>query len=86
MFDDLDRNIAFVEEAHARGEEALLHLCPHRDEPFMVSGPAESIRVLKEILMDYEWMVDVAKIIFSERFCGPEFAEQVCSHGAENHA
>ena len=63
MFEELDRNIAFIDDAQARGEETLLHLCPVRHQPLMVSGPAESIRLLDEILADYtEMLVNDARL------------------------
>ncbi|WP_031574910.1 hypothetical protein [Acidithiobacillus thiooxidans] len=66
MFENTAENQAFIDAAKARGEDTFMYK-DHKTESFLlVSGAPESIRLLAEIIDDYEMLSEVAEDIATE--------------------
>jgi hypothetical protein len=66
MFDSTAENQQFIDAAAARGEDTFMYKDPKSGEFLLVSGSPESIRMLVEIMDDYELMSEVAEDIATE--------------------
>lgn len=57
---------AFIDAAEARGEDTFAYLDEKSGEQLLVSGSSESIRLLADIIADYEFVSEVLEDIGSE--------------------
>ena len=63
MHDNTQDNQQFIDAAHERGEETFMCMDPKSDECLLVSGGAASIKLLSEIVDDYEMVCEIVKDI-----------------------
>ena len=61
MFDDMHDNQRFIDAARARGEDTLMYMDAKSGECLLVSGSAASIKLLGEIVDDYEMVCEVVE-------------------------
>jgi len=66
MADISTDNQQFIDAAEARGEETFMYKDPRSGEFLLVSGSPESIRLLVDIIDDYELVSEVAADIATE--------------------
>ena len=63
MHDNLQENQRFIDAAKARGEDTFMYMDPKSGECLLVSGGAASIKLLSEIVDDYEMVCAVVEAI-----------------------
>ena len=66
MHDNMSDNQSFIDAARARGEDTFMYLDPKSGECLLVSGSAASIKLLGEIVDDYEMVCEVAEGVAAE--------------------
>ncbi|MBN6739499.1 hypothetical protein JKG47_02915 [Acidithiobacillus sp. MC6.1] len=66
MYDNTQDNQRFIDAARERGEDTLMYLDPKSGEGFLVSGSPAGIRLLGEIIDDYELISEVVENIAIE--------------------
>ena len=68
MHDNTQDNQQFIDAARERGEDTLMYMDPKSGECLLVSGGAASIKLLSEIVDDYEMVCAVVEGIDTELF------------------
>lgn len=63
MHDNTQDNQQFIDAARERGEDTFMYMDPKSGECLLVSGGAASIRLLGEIIDDYEMVCAVVEAI-----------------------
>ena len=63
MHDNLQDNQQFIDDARERGEDTFMYMDPKSGECLLVSGSAASIKLLGEIVDDYEMVCTVVEAI-----------------------
>lgn len=66
MFDNMHDNQRFIDAARARGEDTFMYMDPKSGECLLVSGSAASIKLLSEIVDDYEMVCEVVEGVAAE--------------------
>ena len=66
MHDDMHDNQRFIDAAKARGEDTFMYMDPKSGGCLLVSGGAASIKLLSEIVDDYEMVCAVVEDIDTE--------------------
>ncbi len=66
MMESQEKNQEFIDAAKARGEDTFIYHDVKSGEFLLVSGNPESIRLLTEIIDDYELMSEVVAEIATE--------------------
>lgn len=66
MFDDMHDNQSFIDDAKARGLDTLAYHDPKSREFLLVAGHPYSIRLLGEIIDDYEMVCAVVEAMDTE--------------------
>ena len=61
MFDNMHDNQRFIDAAKARGEDSFMYMDAKSGECLLVSGSAASIKLLGEIVDDYEMVCEVVE-------------------------
>jgi len=70
MHNNLQDNQSFIDDAKSRGLDTLAYHDPKSQEFMLLAGHPESIRLLGEILDDYEAMCVMAEEIMSANLQG----------------
>lgn len=65
MHNNLQDNQSFIDDAKTRGLDTLAYHDPKSQEFMLLAGHPESVRLLGEILDDYEAMCEMAEEIMS---------------------
>ena len=91
MHDNTQDNQQFIDAARERGEDTFMYMDPKSGECLLVSGSPESIRLLGEILDDYELLCAVVESVDTEllerwRRESPEKHGAFASNGERGHA
>ena len=68
MHDNTQDNQQFIDAARERGEDTFMYMDPKSGECLLVSGGAASIKLLSEIVDDYEMVCAVVEDIDTELF------------------
>ena len=68
MHDNTQDNQQFIDAARERGEDTFMYMDPKSGECLLVSGRAASIKLLSEIVDDYEMVCAVVEDIDTELF------------------
>ncbi len=68
MYDNTPENQRFIDDAKSRGEDTFLYMDPKGGECLLVSGSPGSIRLLGEIMDDYEMVCAVVEGVANEIF------------------
>ena len=63
MHDNTQDNQQFIDAARERGEDTLMYMDPKSGECLLVSGGAASIKLLSEIVDDYEMVCAVVEAV-----------------------
>ncbi|MHB1494152.1 MAG: hypothetical protein ACYCUY_01705 [Acidithiobacillus sp.] len=63
MHDNTQDNQQFIDAARERGEDTFMYMDPKSGECLLVSGGAASIKLLSEIVDDYEMVCAVVEAI-----------------------
>ena len=66
MSDNTQDNQRFIDAARERDEDTLMYMDSKSGEGFLVSGSPASIRLLGEIIDDYELLNEVAQDVAAE--------------------
>jgi ABC-type Fe3+-hydroxamate transport system substrate-binding protein len=66
MYDNQIDNQRFIDAARERGEDTFMYIDPKSGECLLVSGSAASIRLLGEIVDDYEMVCEVVEGVVEE--------------------
>ena len=66
MHDNIEDNQRFIDAAQERGEDTLMYMDSKSGECLLVSGSPASIRLLGEMLDDYEMVHEVIEEIFCD--------------------
>jgi hypothetical protein len=66
MQNNLQDNQKFIDDARERGEDTFMYMDPKSGECLLVSGSAASIRLLGEIVDDYETVCAVVEAVDTE--------------------
>lgn len=61
MFNDMHDNQRFIDAARERGEDTFMYLDAKSGECLLVSGSAASIKLLGEIVDDYEMVCEAVE-------------------------
>ena len=64
MYDNIQDNQRFIDAARERGEDTLMYMDSKSGDCLLVSGSAASIRLLGEMIDDYEMAHGVIEEIF----------------------
>ncbi|MEB8536568.1 hypothetical protein AAE485_01640 [Acidithiobacillus ferriphilus] len=70
MHNNLQDNQSFIDDAKTRGLDTLAYHDPKSQEFMLLAGHPESVRLLGEILDDYEAMCEMADAIMSTNLQG----------------
>ena len=63
MYDDIHDNQRFIDAARERGEDTFMYMDAKSGECLLVSGRAASIKLLSEIVDDYEMVCAVVEAV-----------------------
>ena len=66
MHNNLQDNQKFIDDARERGEDTFMYMDPKSGECLLVSGSAASIKLLSEIVDDYEMVCAVVEAMDTE--------------------
>ena len=66
MHNNIQDNQQFIDAARERGEDTFMYMDSKSGECLLVSGSAASIKVLGEIVDDYEMVCEVVEAIDTE--------------------
>jgi len=66
MYDNQMDNQRFIDAARERGEDSFMYMDPGSGECLLVSGSASSIKLLGEIVDDYEMVCEVVAGVVEE--------------------
>ncbi|MHB1659396.1 MAG: hypothetical protein ACYCRF_08850, partial [Acidithiobacillus sp.] len=63
MYDNTQDNQQFIDAARERGEDTFMYMDPKSGECLLVSGSASGIKLLGEIVDDYEMLCAVVEAV-----------------------
>ena len=90
MFDDMHDNQRFIDAAKSRGEDTLMYMDAKSGECLLVSGSASSIKLLGEIVDDYEMVCEmvceVVEGVAAEMDCQRQENSDYMLNGESEHA
>ena len=66
MYDNQIENQRFIDAARERGEDSFMYMDPISGECLLVSGSASSIKLLGEIVDDYEMVCEIVAGVVEE--------------------
>jgi len=66
MYDNQIENQRFIDAARERGEDSFMYMDPKSGECLLVSGSPASIKLLGEIVDDYEMVCEIVAGVVEE--------------------